>query len=115
MEGMDIDAIVPNLRFCILAEDDRTPVYVQFPEWLTWVVSAEGISVPVKQERVGGRFVSTVFLSQMASRHHDDPRHFETLVDDGETSEVVARYATWEQAETGHADIVASMVPGPRR
>lgn len=87
--------------------DGRTPV----PEpdllrWAKWFESADR-HVALTELPHGGR-VSTVFLGLDHSFGGGPPIVFETMSWIGsETEDYFDRYATWEEAEAGHARIVA--------
>lgn len=105
MNENDIRQLSSRLTFWILGDDGRTPEEVAWERFLEWTVKIDGVSVPVSQEEAGGCHVSTVFIARMVSAHDPLPLwHFETLVsrDDGSAT-VADRYATWDEAETGHA------------
>lgn len=77
----------------------------------------------VAQEDVGEAWVSTVFLGMKHGEGSDGrPLLFETFVihKPDDDSNVVRRYATWEEAEAGHAEIKEQIrlwfegrLPGP--
>lgn len=68
----------------------------------------EGRKRVVAQTHVGETFVSTVFLGIDHSYGEGPPLLFETMVfDDEDMGSLTRRYATWEQAERGHAEVVA--------
>jgi hypothetical protein len=103
-----------KLRFWILGEDGRTPVVASFEEQLRWMVSVNGISVQVALDEVGETAVSTAFISNSADERMSLRRwHFETLARSPDGDNVVNRYLTWEEAEAGHADFLASLSPPP--
>ena len=63
---------------------------------------------------VGGSEVSTVFLGiDHGFTSSGPPILFETMVFGGKHDDYTMRYATWEEAEKGHAEVVA-MVRGER-
>lgn len=61
-----------------------------------------------RTELQGGITVSTVFLGVDHGINSDHPLWFETMVfgDDGRLEDWTERYATWEEAEAGHARVV---------
>jgi hypothetical protein len=89
---------------------DRKPVAVPRNEW----IKAERFKRPdnerewrVGDTTIGDARVSTVFL-EIDHRFVDEgpPILFETLVFGGPMDGEMERYATWEEAEQGHADMV---------
>src|SRR5262245_10294135 len=63
--------------------------------------------------------VSTVFIgvpSPPGSLFGDTPLAFETAVfREGKPTDIVDRYATWDEAEEGHKNVVESLRKGDRR
>lgn len=99
-------------RYYILNSKKEPVPAVSALAWAEWWENNREACV-VAQEKVGGYFVSTVFLGI----NHDHlgqgvPILFETASqaasDDG-TLEILARYSTWEQAEEGHKKAVRSV------
>ena len=71
-------------------------------DWCEWMDAGE---LMVDYTNAGGVGICTVFLGLPAKRQTDGPPLlFETAImrDDKPTS-VVERYATWDEAENGHA------------
>lgn len=56
--------------------------------------------------RVGKVRISTAFLGEPAMPVTGAPRMFETMVFGGTLDEQAWHYATWEEAEAGHAQVV---------
>lgn len=88
--------------------DGKTPV----PEpdgyrWYRWFRSTDR---RVATTDVGDVVVATAFIG-VDCRYDDDavgpPLLFETIVFGGKLHHVVAHYATWDEAEAGHAAMVA--------
>lgn len=71
-------------------------------EWAMWFETAER---HVADETVEGYRVSTVFLGlDHGFRHRGTPVVFETMIFSPEgDAEGMDRYATWDEAEAGHA------------
>ena len=65
----------------------------------------------VKQEDVGPYFVSTVFLGINMDHFHvtETGIWFETMISDQRGWGNATRYETWEDAEKGHAEVVARL------
>lgn len=64
----------------------------------------------VAQTQVGNIWISTVFLGVDYDFHEKGvPLTFETMVFTNTRPTQTRRYATWEQAEAGHAEIVAQL------
>jgi hypothetical protein len=63
----------------------------------------------VRQEQIGGSFLSTAFLGfDHNYRDTGPPLLFETMRFDTEST-VEARYTTWEEAEAGHEAIATRL------
>jgi hypothetical protein len=92
----------------ILGDDGRTPVAVDLLTWGRWLESQkpDGAAL-VGLTRVEDAEVSTVFIG-LNQRHRADgpPLLFETLVFGGRLDGQGRRYATYDQAETGHLAMV---------
>lgn len=86
--------------------DGRTPVPApSFYEWAKWYEKADR---HVAHTKFPGIRVSTVFLSlDHGFGNLGMPILFETMVFGGLMHEEQWRYATWEEAEQGHASVVA--------
>ena len=77
--------------------------------WGAWMQTADR---RVARNRVGDFVVSTVFLGLDHGWNSKVPILFETMVfceDDGGGGDRMQRYATWEEAEAGHARIAAEV------
>lgn len=70
--------------------------------WGEWMESADR---QVALDEIDGITVSTVFLGL----EHGDRNLFETMVFGGPIDGEGARYQTWEQAEQGHAEMIAKV------
>lgn len=106
-----------GLKPWILGEDGRTPVRTDMAGYMDWAAKVGGLSVRVATDDIDGTTVSTVFLDPMSMARDDNrqPKLFETLVTDPEgNSGIESRYRTWEEAERGHAEIVAGLRPLPQ-
>jgi len=74
-------------------------------KWAKWFENAK--ERRVAHTRIKGVSISTVFLG--LDHSFDDnslPLLFETMVFSGKLGEEQERYATWEQAEKGHKEMV---------
>ena len=71
--------------------------------WATWYESADR---RVAWHVVGDVRVSTVFIGLDHSFGSGPPQFFETLVLGGEFNNFQERYATWTEAEAGHAVVL---------
>jgi hypothetical protein len=100
-----------------ILNEDREPVEVDMMTWALWFEKAnrtvaKTVIVPNKVE------VSTVFLgldhnfnSQLPpiGCEPDPPIVFETLVFGGSMDGHMNRYATWDEAEAGHARMITQV------
>jgi hypothetical protein len=90
------------------------PDVAKWALWLDWAAQV-GTSI-VKQEEVGGAWISTVFLG-LDTNHFGGggPILFETVAFRKGGAEYARRYRTWAEAEEGHEDMaeIARMC-GPR-
>lgn len=96
------------LRFWIL--DGHTPKQVSMPEWVEWngLVSKPALSHrSVAQDAIGEVRVSTVFLIAPVL-----DQFFETMVFGGTLDREQVRYATWDEAVAGHAEMIAKVKNG---
>lgn len=73
-------------------------------EWARWYEAAKRV---VAQTKVGTVLVSTVFLGLDHGFSGDEPLLFETMVFGGPLDGECLRYSNWQQAEDGHAEMVA--------
>lgn len=90
-------------------------------EWARWYENAE--RTVMRTELIDGSVISTVFLGLDLGWGHGPPQVFETGLISGEEQfsayskrmyhpvEVVARYATWAEAEAGHMEWIERCVP----
>lgn len=96
-----------KFMYYVLNDDNSVRGTNDTSEWAEMFQNADRRIV--KQEKVGGLSVSTVFLGidHSFTWHYEAPVVFETMIfglpDDEEYQE---RYCTWEEAEAGHARAV---------
>lgn len=83
-----------------------------FPE-AEWLEKAAPEQRQVRREKVGESDVSTVFLGLDHAFGQGSPLIFETMVFGGPLDGRQDRYSTYEQAEAGHAAMVALLTPQP--
>lgn len=89
--------------------DGHTPVPVPTSTLATWDPKDRRVA---RTEMANGTVVvSTVFLS-INHGYSGRPMLFETLVRGGDNDEYTRRYATWDEAEAGHAAIVKALRAG---
>jgi hypothetical protein len=86
---------------------DRVPVPVGVVEWFEVIQSVDTNSWLVRQEYLGDIWVSTVFVGMAGWGTGPAPTLFETMVFNGTLDGERERYATWAEAEAGHAAMVA--------
>lgn len=82
-----------------ILDEARKPVPVTFDEWLEKF--DENMRV-VKQERIGGTKVSTIFLGLDHQFGGGRPLLFETMIFGGDHDGFQERCSTWDQAEEMH-------------
>lgn len=70
--------------------------------WARWFEKGDRI---VKQETIGESRISTVFLGSDHRLGNGPPVLFETMVFGGSYDQETDRYMTWEDAESGHAEM----------
>ena len=83
---------------------DRIPVLA--PDVVEWARWFEPTTVS-KTTLPSGTVINTVFLGLDTSFVAGLPILFETMVFGGPLAEAQARYATWDQAEAGHLEMVS--------
>jgi hypothetical protein len=113
-----------------LLDADHVPYPVEMDEWARWYGTRDGRHVGSTETQL--YWVSTVFMGLDHNRHPDGPPIlFETMVFERERTVTEMpwgqlkslrksvdedgffnRYATWAEAETGHAEIVALILKG---
>jgi hypothetical protein len=95
-----------------MLDDDHNPVVVTDSlEWAEWFEDAKR---KVANTEIGDVRISTVFLGLdhsfeifNGSMKDYKPILFETMIFGGEHDQYQERYATWEEAEAGHAVAVS--------
>ena len=86
---------------------NREPRQVEIRTWALWFEAADR---RVAQDNVGSVRISTVFLG--LDHNEDDsgpPLLFETMIFGGPRDDETHRYATWAEAEAGHARLLAEL------
>lgn len=87
-------------RFFILDDDGKVVPITDINEWGAWFGTHDRV---VKQTRVLGVWVSTVFLGLNHNFYdNSEPLIFETMIFGGAEDQYQDRYSTREQAEEGH-------------
>jgi hypothetical protein len=86
---------------------DRVPFAVDLMTWAKWFENIDNrrIAETVINDRC---HVSTVFLGLDHNFRGGEPLLFETMIFGGAYDGELVRYATWAQAEAGHADAVTA-------
>ena len=86
-------------------DENRVCVPADLMTWARWFESNDHLRI-VAQTKAGEADVSTVFIG-LDHAFRDGPREvFETMVFGGPHDGHQVRYATWDQAEVGHAETV---------
>lgn len=104
-----------EVEYLILGDDDRTPVRTDTVGYLEWCMDKvdDRISAQIALEEIGDIRVSTIFLSTIIIGGHDSmtKRPFETMVfENGHDMGMTRKYATFEEAESGHKAVVADVM-----
>lgn len=89
-------------RYYIL--DGTTPVMCDLLKWAEWFALSDRT---VACTDLGECRVSTVFLGSDYSLNGGPPLIFETMVFGGPHDGEIDRYSTWDEANAGHAEMVA--------
>jgi hypothetical protein len=102
-----------NMKY-ILTDDHQVEATDDFRRWSNWF---ETHRRHVAETTVGDLYVSTVFLGVDHSFSGDGPPVvFETMVFDRDQNGIdQRRYRTWDEACSGHADVVAGLGSGMTR
>jgi hypothetical protein len=87
-----------------ILEGKKTVPCEDLMEWAKWFEQADR---SVAKDDVNGVSVSTVFLGLDHAFGESQPMLFETMVFGGDLDQEQARYSTWDEAETGHKEMVA--------
>jgi hypothetical protein len=102
------EAAAQALPFWVL-DDARNVVRGSMDDWLAMKQDFDN-RCRVASTMVGASHVSTVFLGINYNWLDDEhPVCFETMIFAPDRSDVIDRYATWAEAEAGHAKAVASL------
>lgn len=91
--------------YAILKDKEVVPVD-DIMEWAH--MFADNKARIVEKTKIGEVEVSTVFLGIDHNFTQGSPLWFETMTF-GDASEMQKRYATWEEAQAGHDEIVAML------
>lgn len=101
----------PQLKYKYIL-DGHEPVPVEDPlVWALWYENNRETCV-VKQDRVAPMVhVSTVFLALDSDYGQvTPPKLFETMIFGGKDNGYRQRYATYEEAEAGHAELIKELL-----
>ena len=93
--------------------EGHTPVLV--PDIVTWARAFGKSDRHVCKDTIGDVEISTVFLGRDLSFGDGPLLLFETMIFGGELDESQWRYATWDEAETGHASAVEKVKAAKQR
>ncbi len=87
--------------------DGHTPYPVDLMTWAAWFETRENRHVA--NDSIGDVQVSTVFLGLDHAFGQGPPLLFETMIFGGDFDNDTRRYATWDEAEAGHAEMLAKV------
>ena len=91
--------------------DGKVPVPCD--DVLSWGKEYEKQDRRVARDKVGDTSISTVFLGiDHNCTEKGPPELFETMIFGGEHDDYQKRYATWEEAEAGHAKALKMVKEG---
>ena len=90
--------------YYILRDHEAVPCDIMM--WAKWLEDHR-TKRRVAQDKIGEVRISTVFLGLDHSFGNGQPLIFETMVFGGPLDQEEVRYSTWEEAERGHAVMVA--------
>lgn len=82
----------------------KTPVPCTEKQWIEWLETSPDRRVAFTE--LDDCEVSTVFLMHNHQIMEDEPMLFETMVFGSSKNRLCRRYATWNEAEEGHNQIV---------
>jgi hypothetical protein len=104
-----------EVEYLILGADGRTPVRTDTVGYLEWCLDKvdDRIAAQIALEEIGDIRVSTIFLSSIIIGGHDSmaKRPFETMVfENGRDMGMTRKYATFDEAEIGHKEVVAEVI-----
>jgi hypothetical protein len=104
-----------NVEYLILDADTRSLKRTDTVGYLDWSLAngEDRISVQIALDEMGDVRVSTVFISATIINGNDwmAKTPFETMVfDNGRNLGMTRKYASLEEAETGHGDVVAEVL-----
>ncbi len=83
--------------------EGKTPVECE--DLTTWVKWLESADCGVARTEIDGVKISTIFIAVDHGHCEGEPLLFETMVFGGELDAELRRYATWDEAEIGHAEM----------
>lgn len=89
--------------YYVMAADGTTREVYNLLEWAQWVEAANRL---VQKTKIGTVEVSTVFLGLDYNFGGEPPALFETMVFGGRLDQQQVRYATLDEAKTGHEKLV---------
>lgn len=92
-----------------ILNEDGNPVAVGLEEWAEWFGEHKEERI-MKQTRVFGIWVSTIFLGLNHNFFGNEPLIFETMIFGGTLDQYQDRYSTKEQALRGHREAVWKVI-----
>lgn len=104
-----------KVEHLILGPDERTPVRTDMAGYLDWCLAEgdERVSAQIALEEIGDIRISTVFMSATIINGNDWMARtpFETMAfEKGRNMGMTRKYATFEEAEVGHQEVVAEVL-----
>ncbi|TLX17135.1 hypothetical protein [Rhizobium sp. MHM7A] len=104
-----------KVEYLILGPDERTPVRTDTAGYLDWCLdkSEDRVSAQIALEEIGNVRISTVFIAATIINGNEwmAKRPFETMVfEEGRNLGMTRKYATFEEAEVGHAEVIAEVL-----
>jgi len=98
----------PPKQLHYILDDNNVPIKTDLMTWAKYFKEADRVVAQTTIDKETE--VSTVFLGMDHQFGDGPPLLFETLVFGGEHDGDMWRYSTWEEAETGHKEVVERLL-----